>query len=806
MTSNRFRPPTSSRARLRVFAVALATLALLTTIAPTEEADSPAAIAGSWKGAIEVPGSLLEIEIELTAPSVAADPDAEEGDAAWSGTISIPVQRIEDFPLVDFAATEPDTDVGTRPGLRFSIGGIPGAPTFDGTLSEDGQTLSGPFTQGGGNFTFTLKRADVAAAELAQRFADLDEVIPAALETFGVPGVAIGVVKNGEVVFARGYGWRDAERQLPITTGTQFSIGSSSKAFTTYLLATFADEGKFSWDEPIRTYVPEFAMEDDYATLHATTRDAVAHRTGLPRHDLVWYNSDTVDYHNVVERLPHLKMNAEFRERWQYNNLMYMTAGHVAEVLGGDSWEALVRARIFGPLGMTRTHTSIMDAKDDPNGELAIGYRPVPDDDEEDESAEKGTEDSSDEGAAGGDDADDDEGEENDDEEGPRYEVTPYRDDRNVAPAGGITSSVDDMLKWVEFQAGDGEFRGTRLMTKGLFAELHAPVSVIPGGGGDYSSSASYALGWGVDAWRGHDRVQHGGAIDGFLSEVWFFPKDGVGLVVFTNMSGTPLTGLVANTVADRALGLEPIDWIGLAAKKRDQAKEMEDDISGDLEAETRVAGTSPSHPLGDYAGDFTHPGYGTISITFGEDREYPLEAEYNRIRVGLKHWHYDVFQGVAVGEDKAFEDAALKFGTSFDGKIATLSLSLEPSVDPIVFERAGDQSLTDPEVLAGLAGKYAIGPQPMEFVVVGNELVVDIIGQPRYNLDPANDWTFKLRGLDGFSIRFAVDEDGRATSARFIQPNGVFIATRTDDKADATDDGGDGGDAEKATATDDEE
>ena len=200
----------------------------------------------------------------------------------------------------------------------------------------------------------------VAAAK--EPLAGFDSFVNQAIHAWEVPGLAIAVVKNGQVVLAQGYGFRDVDKKLPVTPKTLFAIGSCTKAFTTFVMGTLVDEGKLDWDKPVRTYIPELRLHDRVASELITPRDLVTHRSGLPRHDLVWYNA-TLSRKEIVDRLPYLEPTETFRSKFQYNNIMYMTAGYLVERLTGQSWEDAVRARIFTPLGMTGSNFSVKDSQ-----------------------------------------------------------------------------------------------------------------------------------------------------------------------------------------------------------------------------------------------------------------------------------------------------------------------------------------------------------------------------------------------------------------------------------------------------------
>jgi CubicO group peptidase (beta-lactamase class C family) len=175
--------------------------------------------------------------------------------------------------------------------------------------------------------------------------------IDTSMKVWGTPGLAVGIVKDGKVILAEGFGKRDVEKNLPVTPKTRFILGSTTKAFTTMAMGILVDEGKLDWDKPVSSYLPQFKLMNEYATLHATPRDLATHRTGLPRHDIVWANA-AFSLPELVESLQYLEPSRDFRTTFQYNNLMYIAAGCLVGRVSGSSWEEVVRERIFEPLGM----------------------------------------------------------------------------------------------------------------------------------------------------------------------------------------------------------------------------------------------------------------------------------------------------------------------------------------------------------------------------------------------------------------------------------------------------------------------
>jgi CubicO group peptidase (beta-lactamase class C family) len=180
----------------------------------------------------------------------------------------------------------------------------------------------------------------------------LDEFVHIIMQEWKVPGLALSVIKENEVIYARGFGQRDKEQGLPVTPQTLFPIASCTKAFTTAALGILADQGKLDWDTPVRAYIPSFKLYDPVASERVTPRDLVSHRTGLPRHDLVWYNNTTATRRDLFERLQYLEPTKDLRSFWQYQNLMYMAAGYLVETISGRTWEEFVREHLFQLLEM----------------------------------------------------------------------------------------------------------------------------------------------------------------------------------------------------------------------------------------------------------------------------------------------------------------------------------------------------------------------------------------------------------------------------------------------------------------------
>ena len=687
--------------RPRAPAIAVAVSILVATLA----AQSPA---GSWTGAIELPTQKLEVHVTLAQQA-----------KGWKGTIDMPAQNAKALPL------EPVAVDGQK--ITFTISGVGGEPTFAGEIAPDGKAIAGRFTQGGQSFPFALRPAALASFDGVQAW--LDET----RSKFHVPGCAAVVVKDGAIAATFTSGERDTEKHLPVTPDTLFAIGSSTKAFTTLLLATLVDEGRLDWDKPVRTWIPEFALSDAEAGERLTPRDLVTHRSGMPRHDLVWYGA-SFERAEMVRRLRWLPLNKDLRTEFQYNNLMFMTAGHLAERVAGNTWEELVRQRILQPLGMTRSNFTVQASAADPDH--AEPYR----------------------------------------WEEHKQQHIPFRDITAMGPAGSINSSVREMAEWVALHLGNGKRGDQVIVQPQSLAELHT-VRMPMGEGSQPDRDlvrVGYALGWMEDVYRGGRRLHHGGNIDGFSALVAFLPDAGYGFVVLSNLDGTPLPEMVVRRLCDRALQREDRDWAADVLQRLERA-EMEGELAKTREGGERRQGTQPSHPLADYVGDYAHPGYGPCKVTCSGNE---LRVDFHGIGASMEHWHYDVFRCRKDAANPEIDGTRVQFTTDLDGDVDGLRVVLEPATEPIVFARQPDAQLRDAAFLKTLAGEYELRGQTATFAVQGDKLTVALPGQ-FHVLEPRRALVFAIGKLSGYSVRFVMDASGQPSSVRFRQPEGVFEGRR---------------------------
>jgi CubicO group peptidase (beta-lactamase class C family) len=350
----------------------------------------------------------------------------------------------------------------------------------------------------------------------------------------------------------------------------------------------------------------------------------------------------------MVERLAYLEPNADFRTRYQYNNLMYALAGYLIEQVTGQTWEEFVATRIFKPLGMEMSNTDVeVSQKTD---DYALPYENKKD----------------------------------------KLEEVPfYSAFQAMGPAGSINTSLEDIQHWLRFQLNKGKHGETQVLTAKQLVQNHTPHMVVPTGEevpmGKYPEVATwnYAQGWFVGSYRGHRMIQHGGSIDGFMAEVVLLPDEQIAVAVFTNCGSTFVPYIIAFIACDRVLEAEKVDWNGRLQKElADLKAQMEQQLAEMQKAEPAIPDTHPSHPLNEYCGRYEHPGYGVVTISQVEDR---LQFTYNDIPSSLTHIHYDIFE---LNLERFEFKTKVSFATSEKGDIASLSVKLEPTVKAQVFTR----------------------------------------------------------------------------------------------------------------------
>jgi CubicO group peptidase (beta-lactamase class C family) len=569
------------------------------------------------------------------------------------------------------------------------------------------------------------------SVSIAAFIPELEGLITESMDEWKVPGLAVAVVQNGEVALASAYGLRDVEAGLKVTTDTQFLIGSVTKSFTATGLALLMDERRLDWKKPVRDYIPEFRLHDAVATDRITVRDLLCHHSGLPRHDWLWIPGD-LSPARMLAAMRYLEPSDDIRSTFQYLNLGYLVASMVTERVSGQSWPEFTGARLTDKLRMNVTFTveDLAAAAD-----AAVPYTM-------------------------------------DGDTRLRSKLWPIR----VQAAGAINTSIASFANWLRLHLDKGEFEGQRLLSPTLIQQLQTPrVHEAAPAFAEYGDMHC-GLGFRLHSYRGERVVLHGGGWIGWGTRMAMLPDRGVGVAVFTNRNPSAVPEILANYVFDRVCGKEPIPWLNRYRELRRKAL-VQLDVDRQARKATRRPDTRPSHDLGEYAGDYDHPGYGRITITHAEGK---LNWAYRGMSEPLAHRHYDTFE-LPEAPDRLLPDRlALSFSTDREGNIASLAAPFEPLVKDIVFTRTAAGDCTNPAFRQHCTGTFSQGATT---VVVGQDndgqLTLTVGSQPTCKLRPYQGRTFVIDEPGGFRVEFHRGPDGEVDELFFHQPNGTLVARR---------------------------
>jgi CubicO group peptidase (beta-lactamase class C family) len=450
-----------------------------------------------------------------------------------------------------------------------------------------------------------LPAALVAQAQPPAPLAGIDGWIESAMADWNVPGVSIAVVQGDSVVYARGFGVREVGRPEPVDEYTLFGVMSTTKAFTSAAVGMLVDEGLVDWDDPLTRHLPDFRLPDPWVTREFTVRDMLSHRSGLERGDFLWFGSG-FDRAQLVHQLRYVDEIGPFRATYGYSNNLYITAGEMVARVSGTTWDDFIDRRIFAPLGMIASNTSVVDLHD--AGNVARPHEEL----------------------------------------GGRLTAIAYRSLDNEAPGGAINSSAWDMAQWVRLQLADGVYDGERLISERALEETRTPQTIVPFSDAQVQTNPGmhflfYAMGWTVQDYRGALLVQHSGGIDGLRSRVAMLPEHDVGVVILTNKgSWSSLHDVIRNRVLDAYLGADPVDWSRVFLD--DVEAQRADAAAADQARRTaRVTGTRPSLPLDRYTGAYENEAFGEAHVRMEGDR---LVVQVGPSIMGvLEHWHHDTFR-----------------------------------------------------------------------------------------------------------------------------------------------------------------
>src|SRR5882672_10494341 len=571
--------------------------------------------------------------------------------------------------------------------------------------------------------------------DVTSKLSGFDSYMEQVLKDWNTPGIGVGIVVNDKLVFAKGYGYRDYEKKLPFTPTTLCQIASNSKLFTAVSAGMLVEEGKLTWDKPVRESVPTIQFYNDQLNNNVTLRDMLAHRTGVTRHDSIWFKSPFTRKESF-EKLKYLEPQEPMRQTFLYNNLMYAAAGNIIELKSGKTWEQFVRERIFTPLDMNMTTYTISDMMQHPDH--GVPFR------EKRDSFEL-------------------------------YKIPYYEDTEGIAPAGAIISNIDELSHWLIALMNDGKYNGKQVLPANVLKATLQPAIGLPNTLGEALGfwellNPAYGMGRQTAAYRGHLMTFHGGDLPGFHSQVSFMPNDKIGVIVLViSDHSAPLYNIVGYNIYERLLGMDQTPWSERQLKMRLANKKAGTEARAKAGGD-RVPNTKPSHALPDYAAEYESPAYGIVKISQKSDA---LQFDFHDFHFPLSHFHYDRFD---TPDDEQYGKFSVNFRTNPQGDVDNAVISLDQA--EVIFTRKPET--IDSKVLEKLAGTY-LTPSKVKFQVTytpGTGLALAFPGGPPQKLIPVKGMQFRTPQFADVIYEFVL-ENGQVKVLKQRDPSGEYTFTR---------------------------
>jgi CubicO group peptidase (beta-lactamase class C family) len=571
--------------------------------------------------------------------------------------------------------------------------------------------------------------------DVVKKLEGFDAYMEKVLNDWNAPGVGVGIVINDKLVFAKGYGYRDYGKKLPFTPMTVCQIASNTKLFTAVAAGLLVEEGKLTWDKPVRESVPAIRFHDDALNNNVTLRDMLAHRTGITRHDMIWYKAD-LSRKELFERLKYMESKEPMRQTFLYNNMMYAATGYLVELQSGKTWEEFVRDRIFRPLDMNATVYSVPEMlRQDDHGVPFTEKRDTME----------------------------------------LYQIPYYEDTAGMAPCGAIMSNIQDMSHWLIALMNDGKYGGKQVVPPNVLKATLEPAIGLPNTLAETRGfwellNPAYGMGRDTASYRGHLLTYHGGDLGGFHSQVSFMPRERIGVIVFViGNHCASLYNTVSYTVYERLLGLDQTPWSERLLEIRMKGKKAGTQARAKAGA-GRVPDTKPSHALADYLGEYEHAAYGALKIGMKDGQ---LQFDFHKIQLPLTHFHYDRFD---TADDEIHGKWSVNFVTDPQGDTHKAVMSLDQA--EAVFTRRPESA--DPKLLQQLAGTYET-PTGVKFQVVLKEdggLYRMFPGAPEDKLIAYKGLQFHVKEFSDQIWEFVM-EKGQIKALKQRGPSGEYVFSR---------------------------
>ncbi len=486
---------------------------------------------------------------------------------------------------------------------------------------------------------YSQKKSEIDVIKLDAYFSQMQQ-------DWDVPSMSIGIVKDGKLVFTKSYGTIEIGNNVKPDANTLYAIASNSKAFTATILGMLVQEGKLSWDDKVKDYLPYFELfKDPWVSKEITMRDLLSHRVGLGTFsgDVIWYKSN-LSAAEIVKNAKYLPKSYDFRAGYGYSNVMYIAAGEVIKKITGKPWSEVVKERILIPLAMNRTVTNPNQLQNKGNFATPHGRK-----------------------------------------EGVNFPIA-WENWEEIGALGGLISSVNDVSKWMIFNLNKGIQGKDTLLTSKTINNIWTPhnnFKVDHTKKNDFNRHFNgYGLGWSMSDYHGNLRLGHTGGYDGMITAVTLVPDLNLGVVILTNGMKSPITA-ATNYALDTYIGIKVKDW-NKELLKLNESYEAKDTRVADRVSK-RALNTQPSFALDKYVGTFKSLIYGNIIISKAQN-SLKLTFEHSpNLSASLSHWHFDTFK---IEWDTPH--AWLDFGTvkfNFDNNLEILSLDFDVPNDDIFFE-----------------------------------------------------------------------------------------------------------------------
>jgi CubicO group peptidase (beta-lactamase class C family) len=468
----------------------------------------------------------------------------------------------------------------------------------------------------------------------------VDAYIDTLMKDWNIPGLAVAIVYKDQLIYAKGYGYRDIDKQLPVTAATLFPIASNTKLMTATVGGILAEEGKLDLDQPATRYMPTLRFISDELNDRVTVRDMLSHRTGLSRNDGIWIAA-SFSRAETIQKIRYMKPALGHHEGYLYNNMMFVAAGGVMEQVTGKSWENLIREKLFGPLDMKSS--CFTDAEMTGPGNYALCYFEV--------------------------------------DSTRRLLPKKYSSQTEaLGPAGTVRSNLEDMSHWIIAQLNGGQYRQKTIFSDKVWKQTLTPINISDREGKyDELSNALYGLGRTLYTYKGLKVTSHTGSIDGYFSNLTILPKEQIGIfMVHNSAAGSMIRPIMTYPIVDLLFNLGYTPWSQRYQQLNREDKALEKRREDSIKA-TKVNGTRPSHNGADYAGNYISDLYGPLQIEIQQDTLY---LQFRKVRSRLLHFHYDQFYTEEKNTD--LPEFRMQFTTDLSGKIDKVVMSVfgDPSTE----------------------------------------------------------------------------------------------------------------------------